>query len=117
MMWQLLAIAFGIATLALAMLAIWLFVDRAQLRRRFAGILDIDREIASRRHAFNIELSTRQSVFDTDIAMRRRMIDNELAKQCAELERARRSATQERADTMRKTSEMQEHYASSKVMS
>jgi hypothetical protein len=90
MIWQLLAVLFGATTFAASAIAIWQHNERGRLQRRFAGVLDLDREIAARRHAFNVELSRRQIVFDSEIAARRRAIEGELAKQTAELEGRRR---------------------------
>ena len=84
-MWQLLAILFGATSFAGTAWAIWLAIDRGRLRRRFAGILDLEREIIGRRHAFNIELSRRQIVFESELAARRRAVESELAKQTAEV--------------------------------
>jgi hypothetical protein len=63
-MWNVIAGLLGVATSGLAALVIWQLVDRARLRRRFAGIVDLDREIARRRLAFELELSTRQRDLD-----------------------------------------------------
>lgn len=95
MMWKLFTMALGTTTIALAVLAIWQLVDRARLRQRYATIIDLDREIAARRHAFNIDLATKRSVFDSDIAARRRALDAEFAKRAAEIEVARRNLPQE----------------------
>jgi hypothetical protein len=114
MMWRLLTVAFGTAVVALVVLVIWQLVERARLRRRFAGILDLDREIAERRRACDAELAERQGAFDAELAVRRSAIETELASQTAEIELARRNATQELADTMRRTAELYERYASSK---
>ena len=114
MMWKLFTLALGTTTVALAVLAIWQLVDRARLRQRYEAIIDLDREIAARRHSFNIELATKKSVFDSDIAARRRVIDAEFAKRAAEIEVARRNATQELADPMRNGSELRPRYEGSK---
>jgi hypothetical protein len=114
-MWKLLAIALGTAAIALAVLVIWQLVDRARLRRRFAGILDLDRELATRRGACDFEIAVRLDAFEAEIAGRRRAIDAELANQTAEIELGRRNATHELADTMRRTAELQEGYASSQA--
>lgn len=84
-MMTLLVIVFGVTTLVGSAAAIWLALDRHRLRRRFAGILDVERELAERRHAFNVELSRRQIVFDSDLAARRREVESELAKRTAEV--------------------------------
>jgi hypothetical protein len=116
MMWKLLTIVLGVATAGVSALAIWQLVDRARLRRRFAGILDINREIVARRRTLNFGIAESQRAFDVEITARRRAIDAELAKQTTEIELARHNATQELADTMRKTSELRERYADSKAV-
>lgn len=78
MMMSLLAVLFGITTFLATSLAIWQFAALRRMKQRFAGILDLDREIAARRHAFNLELSRRQLVFDSDLNARRRMLEAEV---------------------------------------
>ncbi|HET9623262.1 MAG TPA: hypothetical protein VFP84_17935 [Kofleriaceae bacterium] len=80
-----LVILFGVTTLVSAAVATWMALDRKRLRTRFAGLIDLEREITARRHAFNVELSRRQVVFDSELAARRRAVESELAKQTAEL--------------------------------
>jgi hypothetical protein len=87
-MMTLLVILFGVTTLVGSAAAIWLALDRRRLHRRFAGILDLEREITARRHAFNIELARRQVVFDSTIAARRREVEGELAKRAADVVQA-----------------------------
>jgi hypothetical protein len=116
MTWKLLALVLGAVTGGLSVLAVWQLIDRARLRRRFAGILDIDRETAARRRALHFGMAESQRAFDVELTARRRENDAELAKQVVELALARRNATQELADTMRKTSEMRARYASAKVV-
>ena len=81
----LLVILFGATTVIGAAAAIWLARDRDRLRRRFAGIRDLEREIAARRHAFNVELSRRQIVVESELTARRRAVEGELAKRTAEV--------------------------------
>lgn len=83
-LWHLIAVMFGITTFAATAAAIWQTIDRNRLKQRFAGVLDLEREIAARRHAFNLELSRRQIVFDSELAARRRLLEAELAKQTAD---------------------------------
>lgn len=109
--WELLAIGLAAAATALAALAIWQLVDRIRLRRRFAGIVDVEREIAARRHAFDVERAGAQRAFEAESAARRRAVDAELAEHAAELQRVRTSATRELADTVRAAYEIYERYA------
>lgn len=73
----LLAVLFGITTFFAAAVAIWQFTTLRRLKQRFSGVLDLDREIAARRHAFNLELSRRQLAFDSENNTRRRMLEAE----------------------------------------
>ena len=93
MTWMLLAVALGCVTTALAVVVVWQLVARARLRRRFAGVLDIDAEIASRRIAF----------------------ERQLAGQLADVDAARQRATLELADTTRTMRELRAHHATSKA--
>ena len=116
MMWRLLTVTFGTGVVALAVVVIWQLIERARLLRRFAGILDLDHEIMTRWHACENEIADRQRAFDAELATRRGAVDAELASQAGEIELARRNATQDLADTICRTSEMQERYASSKAV-
>ena len=93
MMWKLLAIVFGCAAAGLTVLVVSQLASLSRLRRRFAGIFDLDHEIAIRRAAF----------------------DRKCAQQHAEIAMARQRATQEVADTMRTARELRAHHASSKT--
>lgn len=55
-MWNLIVLL-GAATLGLAGLVAWHRIDRARVRRQFAGVVDVEREIAARRQAFARELA------------------------------------------------------------
>jgi len=115
-LWKLLAIVLGVATVGLAALTAWQRADRARLLRRFAGIVDVEREIAARRRTLNLGIAESQRAFDAELAARRHGIYAELAKQTTEIELAQHNATQELAETMRRTSEMRQRYASSKAV-
>jgi hypothetical protein len=108
--WKLLAIGLLVAATALAIVAIWLLVDRVRMRRRLAVVLDLEREIAARRHAIDVERAGAQRAFEAESAARRRAVDAELAEHAAELRRARASATSEFAETVRAASELYERY-------
>ena len=114
MIWKLVAIVSTTAALSLAALVIWQLLESARVRGRFAGIVDLERELAARRHACDAEIAVRLGAFEAEVAGRRRAIDAELANQTAEIELGRRNATQELADTMRKTAELQDRYMSAK---
>lgn len=92
MIWQVLPLVFGISTLALAAVAFRLHRERTKLLARYGSIIDIDRELTLRRHAFSLELARKESVFNSELASRRRAIESELAKHSADLELARRVA-------------------------
>jgi hypothetical protein len=77
-MMTLLAVLFGITTFFATAVAIWQFTALRRLKQRFSGVLDLEREIAARRHAFNLELSRRQLAFDSELNTRRRMLEAEL---------------------------------------
>ncbi|MEO7731806.1 MAG: DUF4041 domain-containing protein [Kofleriaceae bacterium] len=93
MTWKLLTIVFGCATAGLTVLVISQLASLSRLRHRFAGIVDLDHEIAIRRAAF----------------------DRKCAQQQAEIAGARQRATEEVADTMRTARELRAHHASSKA--
>jgi len=59
LMWKLLVLL-GAATLGLVGLVAWHRIDRARVRRRFAGVVDVEREIAARREAFERELASQR---------------------------------------------------------
>jgi chromosome segregation ATPase len=88
--WKLLAVAFGSATVALTMIVVWQLVERFQLRRRYAGIRDVEREITRRRHALLVEMSSREHALAAEMAGKRRALETALAEQAAELDQARR---------------------------
>jgi uncharacterized membrane protein YccC len=111
MSWKLLAIGLAAAVAAVAALAIWQLVDRIRLRRRFAGIVDVEREIAARRDAFDVERAGAQRAFAAESAARRRAVDAELAEHAAELRMVRTQAAHELAETVRAASEIYEHHA------
>jgi hypothetical protein len=113
MMWKLLTVVFGTGMVALAVVSVWQLVERARLHRRFAAILDLDRELATRRHACDAEIAVRLAAFEAEVAGRRRAIDAGLADQTAEIELGRRNATRDLADIMRRTGDLQEAYAGS----
>lgn len=108
--WKLLAIGLAAAVAAFAALAIWQLVARIRMRRRFAGVVDVEREIAARRHALDVERAEAQRAFAAESAGRRRAVDAELAEHAAELQRARSKATCELADTVRAAYEVYERY-------
>ncbi len=93
MMWKLLAVTFGCSTAALTASLLWQLIAHRRLRRRFAGILDLEDEIATRQAALN----------------------DRLAEQTKEIELARHKATRELADTMRTTRDLRAHHATSKA--
>jgi hypothetical protein len=108
--WKLLAIGLaGVAT-ALAAIAIWELIDRIHMRRRLAAIADVEREIAARRHALDVERTGAQRAFEAESAARRRAVDAELAEHAAELQRVRAKATGELAETVRAASELYDRY-------
>jgi hypothetical protein len=109
--WKLLAIGLAAAAAALAIVAIWQLVDRIRMRRRFAGIADVEREIAARRQALDVERAGAQRAFAAESAARRRAVDAELAEHAAELQLVRTQATHELAETVRAASEIYERYA------
>jgi len=109
--WKLLAIGLAATAAALAIVALWQLVDRVRMRRRLAAIADLEREIAARRHAIDVERAGAQQAFEAESAARRRAVDAELAEHAAELRRARASATSEFAETVRAASEIYERYA------
>lgn len=96
--WKLLAVVFGSATVALAMLVVWQLVERAQVRRRYAPIRDLERELAKKRHSFTIEMSTREHVQETELSSRRRAFELLEAGQRAELDVARRELADARLE-------------------
>lgn len=96
--WKLLAVVFGSATVALTMLVVWQLVERAQTRRRYAPIRDLERELARKRHSFTIEMSTREHVLETELSARRRAIELLEAGQRAELDVARRELADARLE-------------------
>jgi hypothetical protein len=108
--WKLLAIGLAVATVALAIVEIWLLVERVHMRRRLAAIADVEREIAARRHALDVERAAAQRAFEAESATRRRTVDAELAEHAAELQRVRAQATGELAETVRAASEFYERY-------
>lgn len=108
--WKLFAIGLAATAAALAIVAIWQLVDRVRMRRRLAVILDLEREIAARRHAIDVERAGAQQAFEAESAARRRAVDAELAEHAAELRRARARATSEFAETVRAASEIYESY-------
>lgn len=108
--WKLLAIGLAVAVIALAVVEIWLLVERIHMRRRLAAIADVEREIAARRHALDIERAGAQRAFEAESAARRRAVDAELAEHAAELQRVRAQATGELAETVRAASEFYERY-------
>jgi recombinational DNA repair ATPase RecF len=108
--WKLLAIGLAVATVALAILEIWMLVERIRMRRRFAAVADIEREIAVRRDALDVERAGAQRAFEAESAARRRAVDAELAEHAAELQRVRARATGELAQTVRTASEFYERY-------
>jgi hypothetical protein len=114
MIWRLLTVVSGTAVVALAVVVIWQLADRARWRRRFGWILDVDREIEERQRACDADLAARHSACDAELAARRGALDAEAANQVAELELARRDATQELDETMRRIAELHERYASAK---
>ena len=116
LIWKLLAIGFAAATAVLAVIAIWQLADRNRVRRRFAEIVDLDREIAARRLAFRIEATEAQRAFEAESAARRRAVDGELAEHAAQIQLARVSATRELADTMRAASEVYAHHATTRAI-
>lgn len=108
--WKLLAIGLaGVAT-ALAVIAIWELIDRIHMRRRLATIADVEREIAARRHALDVERAGAQRAFEAESAARRRAVDAELAEHAAELQRVRARATGELTETVRAASELYDRY-------
>lgn len=108
--WKLLAIGLAVATAVLAVIEIWLLVERIHMRRRLAAIADVEREIAARRHALDVERTAAQRAFEAESAARRRAVDAELAEHAAELQRVRAKATGELAETVRAASELYERY-------
>jgi len=108
MMWKLLAL--GAVIVVLGAVVVWQLVDRRRLRARYRGILDLDREIALRRHVFERELANREIELAGEVEARRTAIDGEVAARTSELEHARRAAMAELLDIMRKTSELQHSY-------
>ena len=110
MSWKLLAIGLAAAAVALAIVEIWLLVERIHLRRRLAAIADVEREIAARRHALDVERAGAQRAFEAESAARRRAVDAELAEHAAELQRVRAKATGELAETVRAASEFYDRY-------
>jgi recombinational DNA repair ATPase RecF len=108
--WKLLAIGLAAAAVALAIVEIWLLVERIGMRRRLAAITDVEREIAARRHAIDVERTGAQRAFEAESAARRRAVDAELAEHAAELQRVRAQATGELAETVRAASELYERY-------
>lgn len=108
--WKLLAIGLLAAAAALAAIAIWQLVDRIRLRRRLAAIADVERVIAARRQALDVERVAAQRAFEAESAARRRAASAELAEHAAELQRERALATTELAETVRAASEVYERY-------
>lgn len=108
--WKLLAIGLAVAIAALAIVAIRQLVDRIHMRRRLAAIADVEREIAARRQALDVERTAAQRAFEAESAARRRAVNDELAEHAAELQRVRAKATGELAETVRAASELYERY-------
>lgn len=138
MMWQLFALGFAGMTAGLAVLVVWQLIDRVRMRRKFAGIVDVDREVderlrvlgtevvtrqceveaelSARQHALDAELIARQLEVEAELSARQREVDARLARQTAEIEHARHDAAQELAETMRKTADIREAYASARLV-
>jgi len=64
LMWSFIVVL-GAATLGLAVVVAWQRRDRARVRRRFAGIIEVERDIAARRLAFEHELASRRGELAT----------------------------------------------------
>lgn len=108
--WKLLALGLVVTTAALAIIAIRQLVDQIRMRRRLAAIADVEREIAARRHALDVERTAAQRAFEAESAARRRAVDAELAEHAAELQGVRAKATGELAETVRAASEFYDRY-------
>lgn len=101
----------GAANVGLAAVVVWQLIARARVRRQFAGIRDVEREIARRRKAFDREQASQRIELAGEIASRRGAIDSEVAAKTAELAHQHGAAMQELVDMMGKTTELQHNYA------
>lgn len=95
----------AVVAVGLAGLVIWQVIDRSRLTRRYAHIIDVDREVAERRAHVQAEVA--QQIAAVEAAKR---------NAAAEIEAARRNATQEVADAMRNSAELRERYAGAKAI-
>jgi Domain of unknown function (DUF4041) len=110
MTWKLI-VMLGAANIGLAAALLWQLVERARVRRRFAGIRDVEREIALRLQAFDRELARQRIELEGELAARRGALDGEVAAQTAALDHRHAAALRELADMMGKTAELQHGYA------
>jgi hypothetical protein len=115
MIWRLLTVAFGTAVVALTVVVVWQVAERVRWRRRFARILDLDEEVATRRRDCDAEVAGRLAELDAEIARRRIAFDAEIAAQTAEHELARRDAALELAGTLRKITELEDRHTRSQL--
>ena len=88
MTWSLLTIGLGGVTAALAAVAVWQFVIRIRIQRRFAGIVDLEREIEERRDALDAELTARQHVVNAELTAWQQAVSAELTARQQRVESA-----------------------------
>jgi len=96
-------VAVALAAVGSTVLAVREYLARASLLRRYGGIADTDKEISERRSA--LEAHVQQQLGE---------IQRNREAAAAEIDAAKRAATNEVATLMRESSDLRERYASSK---